>query len=214
MASSRLSIRPARRAPCRTCPRAIEIAQTATADDSHLDRSQQLRTPEVGALGIKRPAPSAQLGQGKGREDALELPASATIELGLVEEWIEQSPHIEASPADDEWNPSRGTRLVDPTIRLHCPGCGGETLRGLDEIDAAMRDVGLLRDARLRCSDVEVTVDLARVSDDDRDGMPASERKRDLTLSRRRRSADDGDERTLIAAQSGARARPTTDGRR
>ena len=117
----------------------------------------------------------------------LELSPAGRVEHGFVKERLEQRSEIEAGPTDDEGETFLTACLVDPSVGILGPGCRRISLGRLDDVDPAVRNGRALSGVWLGRADIEATIDLPRVGNDDcrRHTLRQPKRKRALAGGRR-----------------------------
>jgi hypothetical protein len=99
----------------------MKLAQSLAREKGDLERTNELRSSQVCAIGIEVSAPASQiLGVNLG-ERALDCRAANRVKRRRLKQRFSQSAKVEACPAYDHNGASVAIRLADPSARLVRP---------------------------------------------------------------------------------------------
>src|SRR3954465_5130355 len=127
----------------------VQLTDANPGQQHSLDGARQLHTPEVGAVGIQRSAPSAQILEGSFIELEFELGALRRIELGRLEQRLDKRFDVQPRAAYDERGLLDLGSALYPLARFSSPTRGRIAFGGLGDIDAIVSRARTLRPGRL-----------------------------------------------------------------
>src|SRR5256885_7265819 len=162
------------------------------------------------ACRIKHFTPAPQLVDRFCRELRFEPGADQKIHFRGIEQRLYEGSDIETSATNNNGSFLDLTGALDPFLRLVGPACGRVALAWLRDIDAVMAHARTFIAGWFGSADVEITVDLARISANDGGVKFFGKHHCDRRLACCCRTADDAEP---TGGQSAAPLRPTSDAR-
>ena len=169
----------------------VQVGQSHSTEQRHLDRATPLRRPERRASWIETLAPALEHWGRLSVEPVGERLTPTSIEHRHLGDRMGQRPDVKPGPPHDERMTARAPCRMDCFARTLRPVPRRPSLHGFEHINADVRYTLAFVGQRLGRSNVEVAIDLSGVSADDRDRQSFRELHGDRRLSGGRRSADD-----------------------